>query len=139
MSETEVIRVIREHVEGLFPKTCNACKKVFPNYREYLLNTSRLGNPVSYDMELGNLRPENASGNIALANCRCGNTLVISSSGMPLIQIWQILSWVKAETSRRGVKTQEVICYLRDTVEKQALANQLPEPAPVAVRLQSTP
>jgi hypothetical protein len=121
MTEADVIRVIREHVEGLFPKTCNACQKVFPNYRDYLLNTERVGVPISYDIELGDLKPKHSSGNFALANCRCGNTLVISSRGMPLTQIWGILYWVKMETHRRGVKTEEVVCYLRDTVERQAL------------------
>jgi hypothetical protein len=41
---------------------------------------------------------------------------------MPLTQIWQVLNWIKIETERRGVQTQEVLGYLRGEVSKQALA-----------------
>ena len=125
MSEADLIWVIRKHVEGLFPKTCSVCHRVFPNYRDYLRNTKRCGVPISYDLELNDLKPKRSSGNIALADCSCGNTLTISSEGMPLMQIWQILYWVKMESLRRGVKTEEIICYIRDTVENQALNDTL--------------
>jgi len=121
LTEADAIRLTLAHVESLFPKTCNKCNKVFENYREYLLNTERAGVPLSYDIELDNWTPINSSGNVALANCRCGNTLAISSHGMPLMQIWQILNWVRIETKKRGVKTQDIMCYLRDEVEKNAL------------------
>ncbi|HEY4416284.1 MAG TPA: hypothetical protein VGO57_11370 [Verrucomicrobiae bacterium] len=121
MSEADVIWVIRKHVEGLFPKTCNVCQRVFPDYQNYLQNTTHRGVPISYDLALGDLRPKHSSGNIALANCGCGNTLTISSAGMPLMRIWQILYWVKMESLRRGVKIEDMICYIRETVENQAL------------------
>jgi hypothetical protein len=121
MTEADIMRVIREHVDRQFPKKCRACQKVFLDYRDYLLNTQHQGNPVSWDIEMDNWKPADSSGNFALANCRCGNTLVISSSGMPLMQIWKILHWVKMESLRRGVKIEEIICYIRDTVEQKAL------------------
>ena len=122
LTEADVVRIIYEHVQGFFPKTCNKCQKVFSTYREYLQQTEHAGKPVSFDIELGNWRPTHSAGNLALANCRCGNTLAISSSGMPLIQIWQILNWVRVETKQRGVKSEEIICQLRDLVESKALA-----------------
>ena len=121
MTEADVIRVIHEHVEGLFPKTCQGCGRVFPNYRDYLQNTEHVGIPLSYDIQLNNWQPGNSSGNVALANCHCGSTLAISSKGMPLSQIWQVLYWVKVESHRRKVKTDVIICYIRDEVEKKAL------------------
>jgi hypothetical protein len=122
MTEADVIQVIYEHVAGLFPKTCQGCGKVFPNYRNYLLNTEHAGIPLSYDIQLNNWQPDNSSGNVALANCRCGSTLAISSKGMPLSRIWEILYWVRMESRRRGVKADVIICYIRDVVEKKALS-----------------
>jgi len=95
LTEDEVVRFISEHVEGLFPKTCNKCQKIYPTYREYLLQTKRIGIPLSYDIELGNWKPTRSTGNLALANCHCGSTLAISSSGMPLTRIWQILRFFR--------------------------------------------
>jgi hypothetical protein len=122
LTEAEVVRVIRKHIGGLFPRTCPNCKQVFLTYREYLLNTKPIGSPLSYDIELGDWKPAHSSGNLSLANCHCGTTLALSSDGMPLTQIWQVLNWIKIETERRGVQTQEVLGYLRGEVSKQALA-----------------
>lgn len=121
LTEPDVLRLIRAHVEGCFPKTCSNCQKVYPTYREYLLSTERVGVPMSYDIEMGNWWPASSHGNIAFANCSCGNTLAITSQGMPLGQIWQILHWVKTEAKLRDVKTQDVICYIRDVVEGKAV------------------
>jgi hypothetical protein len=41
---------------------------------------------------------------------------------MPLVQIWQVLNWVKIETERRDCHEREVMGYLRDQVMKMALA-----------------
>ncbi len=36
MTEAEVIRQMREHLESLFPKVCPNCKRRFATLREYL-------------------------------------------------------------------------------------------------------
>jgi hypothetical protein len=122
MTEPQMMQAILEHVNKQFPKRCNCCRRVFLNYQDYLLNTEHAGVPVSYDLEMNDLKPRVSSGNLALANCHCGNTLAISSKGMSLKYIWQILLWVKMEASRRGVSQEVIICYIRDTVEKMALS-----------------
>ncbi len=122
MIEAEMMRIILEHVYKQFPKKCNNCQRVFSSYRDYLLHTERVGVPISYDLELDDLNPDHSSGNIALANCSCGNTIAISSSGMPLTQIWRILAWVKLESSRRGVSKEVIVCHIRDTVENMGRA-----------------
>jgi hypothetical protein len=121
LTEADVVRVIREHIEGLFPRTCPNCKQDFATYLEYLRYTKPIGFPLSYDIELDDWKPAHSSGNLSLANCRCGNTLALSSDGMPLTRIWQVLNWIKIETERRGVKTQDILVYLREEVRKQAL------------------
>jgi hypothetical protein len=121
-TEAEVIRMIHAHIEGLFPRTCPKCHRVFATYRDYLQNTKHIGAPVSYDIEFDDLKPTQATGNLSLANCSCGGTLALSSDGMPLGQIWQVLAWVKAEAKRRHVPTKTILTHLRTEVSKRGQA-----------------
>jgi len=57
MTELEVIQVIREHLEGQFPKVCSACKRSFPSFREFLLTTTAVGSTMSYDAEFNDWKP----------------------------------------------------------------------------------
>ena len=52
MTEAEVVRIMREHLEGQFPKVCNTCKRRYATLREDPLNTQTVG-PASYDAEVG--------------------------------------------------------------------------------------
>jgi hypothetical protein len=52
MNEAEVIRTIREHLKGQFPKVCLVCKRSYANFREFLLITTSTGSTLSYDAEL---------------------------------------------------------------------------------------
>jgi hypothetical protein len=122
VTEAEVIRMIHRHIEGLFPRTCPKCKRLFPTYRDYLLGTRHIGTPVSYDIEFDDLRPAQAGGNLSLANCSCGNTIALSSAGMPLRQIWQVLAWVKSEAEKRQVPVEKILTHLRTEVSKRGLA-----------------
>jgi hypothetical protein len=61
-------------------------------------------------------------GTATYANCRCGNTLALTSDGMPLLQLWSLLNWARRETQRRGMTPQELLNYLRDEITKQVLA-----------------
>ena len=121
LTEADVLRLIRKHVESLFPKTCSNCQRVYANYREYALNTQPLAQPVSYHAELGDWKPTEAAGNLSLANCSCGTTLAIGSETMPLDQLWPVLLWVKTETERRGISQQDLLGKLRDELRRQVL------------------
>jgi hypothetical protein len=88
MTEDEVITRMRVHLEGLFPKTCPHCRRRFVTLRDYLRNTVHQGSAMCHDAEAGNWRPANPIGAITLANCSCGNTLALSSDGMPLSRLW---------------------------------------------------
>jgi hypothetical protein len=56
------------------------------------------------------------------AQCPCGNTLALSSDGMPLSQLWALLSWARIEMQRRCLTPQELLNQLRDEISKQLLA-----------------
>jgi len=122
MNEAEVIKIMREHLEGLFPKNCGNCQRRFVTLKEYLLNTERVGSAMPYDADAGDWNPLRPMGTVAFANCRCGSTIGLSSKGMPLAQLWSLLNWAKTETQRRGMTPQELLNYLRDEIRKQVLA-----------------
>lgn len=121
MSEAEVVTAIRRHLEGLFPLSCPLCQKLFHTFREYLQNTEHQGDAIPYDAELGHWQPLRPVGTVSLANCRCGNTLVLSSEGMPLTKLWRLLNWVRIETKKRNQTPRELLNYLRDVLCAQVL------------------
>ncbi len=122
MTEDEVIKTLREHFEGLFPKVCPNCNRCFTTLREYILITKRIGPSMSYDAELDNWHTMRPIGSVALTNCPCGSTLALSTEGMPLPQRLLLLDWVRTETQRRGLSSQELLDYLRDEIRKQVMA-----------------
>ncbi len=123
VTEGEIIRLMHAHFAGLFPRACPKCRRHFATLRDYILNTERIGGTISYDAELGEWTPRRPMGAVALANCACGNTLALSTEGLPLAQIHQMLAWVKAETERSGASAKDVIGRVRDAVRRQALAD----------------
>jgi hypothetical protein len=122
MIEAEVVRIMRDHLEGLFPKVCPNCRRRFATLRDYLLITKHRGTATPYDADLGDWQPMEPLGTMTYANCPCGNTLVLSSDGMPLLQLWALLGWARIETQRRGMTPRELLNYLRDEICKQVLS-----------------
>jgi|ERR1017187_6138342 hypothetical protein len=126
MTEAEAIRIMREHVAGLFPKVCPNCNRRFATLREYVLATRPLGATISYDAEMGDWKPLQPVGTAAMANCPCGTTLTLSSEGMALVQMWRLLNWASVETKRRGMSQEELLNHVRAEIRKQVQAE--PEP-----------
>ena len=126
MTEAEVIRLMRTHLEGLFPKVCTHCHRRFATLREYLQITRHVGPAMPYDAEFGDWNPVQPVGTVTLANCPCGNTMSLSSEGMPLLRLWSLLNWARLETKRRGMSPQELLNHLREEITRQVLAE--PEP-----------
>lgn len=130
MTEAEVIRAMRDHLEGLFPKTCPNCQRTYANLREYLQLTTHQGLPIPYDAQAGNWQPLKPLGTVTLANCPCGSTLMLSSHGMPLPRLWRLLNWASVETKRRNMTPQALLTYLRDKICQQVLAEGSPPSPP---------
>jgi len=129
MTEAEVISQIRAHLEKQFPKACPSCGHHFASLRDYLLNTSHLGPAMSYDADLGNWQPAKPVGTATYANCRCGNTLALTSAGMPLEQLWSLMAWGREEAARRRQSPQELLGSLCRKVGQQVLARDPGKPA----------
>jgi hypothetical protein len=121
MTESTVIKLMRQHLEAQFPKVCPKCKRTFVTLREYLLVTRHVGPPMPYDAEMGDWNPRQPVGTLTFSNCPCGTTLALSSHGMPLPQLWRMLNWARVETMKRGMTPQELLNYLRDEICRQVL------------------
>jgi len=119
MTEEEVVRILRDHFESLFPKVCPNCNRCFATLREYIGITIRVGSPISYDAEFGDWKTTRPIGSVALANCPCGSTLALSTEGMVLSLRLELLNWVRIETQRRGVSPAELLAHLREEVRKR--------------------
>lgn len=122
MTESEVVKAMRQHLERQFPKVCPNCNRAFPTLREYLLVTEHAGSAVPYDAEFGDWRPTEPIGLVTYANCPCGSTLALTSAGMPLGRLWPLLNWARIETKKRGMTPRELLNYLREEICKQVLA-----------------
>jgi hypothetical protein len=119
VTEADVIRWLREYYEGLFPKVCSNCGRRFVTLSEYISSTKRIGPSLSYDVELGDYKPLNPLGGLAMANCVCGSTLVLTTETIPLSQLHLLLDWVRTETERRGLSASRLLDHLRDEVRRQ--------------------
>jgi hypothetical protein len=123
MTAEEVIRLNYDYCVSLFPKVCNVCGRTYATLHDYVDQTTRIGEPVSYDAELGDWQTPSPIGTLALANCSCGNTISLSTEGIPLERIHAMLAWLRAETERRGITANQLLDYVRDGVRALALAD----------------
>ena len=122
MTEDQVISIIRAAVDKQFPKTCNVCGVQFNSLKEYLLNTTHNGPPHSFDAEMRNWKPPKPFGTFSFSDCKCGNTLVIGSSGMKISIMWKLLSWARKESSNRNISINFLLDDLRKKIDEKALS-----------------
>ena len=83
--------------------------------------TTRLGAPVSYDASLGDWRPAEPLGTSAMANCRCGTTLSLTSAGMSADLHAQVMAWAWARCEAQQVTLVDLLAELLDAIEAEAL------------------
>ena len=121
MDADEAVRLTREHIERQFPKICTQCGRTFASLGEYIRDTERVGDPVSYDAERKVWKPRRPVGTLAFANCSCGTTLTVSSRGMELRTLWRIMWWARAECRRRGQTFGQILAWMRAELRRQVL------------------
>lgn len=122
MDEAAAIQMIVEHLKGLFPKTCPNCQRQFASLRDFYLNTTPVGEPISYDLASGDVRPAQPMGAVAASACRCGASIALTSDGMPLFRYWSLLLWVKNEAIQSGQTTAKILNSLRKRVREQVIS-----------------
>ncbi|MFI5347999.1 MAG: hypothetical protein ACHQ2Z_00525 [Elusimicrobiota bacterium] len=120
MTSDEAVNLTRAHFESQFPKVCGNCGVTFGSLRDFALQTSFQGHPISYDEETGDAKPKNPLGIYSFANCACGTTLAVTSDGMSSLMLWRIMTWVRKEARRRGRTWREVAAWIRGEIDRQA-------------------
>jgi hypothetical protein len=118
MNEDEVVRIVRSHIERLFPRVCPKCGRRFASLREYLDSTTHLSTPILYD-DISDEMPAEPMGPMSFANCPCGTTFAIGSKGMPRAQMVELLTWAKGESLRRTIGIRELLGHIRDRIDEQ--------------------
>ena len=121
MKEENVIDIVLDHISKKFPKECMCCGRLYTSFADFIRNTTYVGKPLSYDAENRDWQPVNPIGTVGMANCSCGSTLAISSSGMNLVTLWRLMHWAKNEASTRGITAEDLLVELRDTIDKSVL------------------
>ena len=122
LSEEQVVDIIQSAVERLFPRNCPSCGRRFISMKEYLENTVHLGQPRSYDADMQDWQPNSPLGTFSFSQCKCGNTITLSSSRVVDTEtMWQLLSWVKKEAQRRDIPINELLNELRAKMNAQVL------------------
>jgi hypothetical protein len=123
MTEDEVVLILRDYFESLFPKVCSTCGRRFGTLAEYIQTTTSVGQPVSYDANENDWNPRQLIGSAVLANCPCGTTLALTTDAMALPMRLELLNWVRIETRRRGIAPSDLLAYLRDKIRRRVLAD----------------
>ena len=123
MTEDEVVLILRDYFESLFPKVCSTCGRRFGTLAEYIQTTTSVGQPVSYDANENDWNPRQLIGSAVLANCPCGTTLALTTEEMALPLRLELLKWVKMEMQRRGITASDLLAHLRDRIRKGVLGD----------------
>lgn len=122
MTETTAIEMIIDHLKGRFPKDCPRCQRRFVTLRDFYLHTTPAGNPVSHDLEAGDLTPQSPLGAVAVSSCQCGKPIALTSAGMPIFHYWSLLLWANTEKRRQSITVAELLNALRHKVRAKVLS-----------------
>ena len=124
-----------EVLDRQFPKQCAACRCVYPTLRHYIQNTRRIGAVQAPDATSGDWEPQDPSGVLGFANCPCGSTLALTSDGMGLVTMWQILRWVRDRMQRHGLTYRQVAKLFVRSIDRHVFADVagIPRAPPAAV------
>jgi len=127
MTEAEVTKIMREHLESQFPKVCPNCNRRFATLHEFILVTRPIEPAISYDAELGDWSPSRPLGTATYSNCPCDSTLVLTSEGMPVPALYSLYEWARGETEKRGMTMEQLLTHLRAVIRRQVLGGAQPE------------
>jgi len=123
MTEDDIVATVGKHMAAQFPRKCPNCGRTYATVQDYLRITTPVGQVISDDVTEGNWRPTKPLGALAFSNCPCGDTLAMSTNGLPLATTWAIMDWLRRTIAERGVEPQAVVEELRTRIRAELLAN----------------
>lgn len=122
MNEEYYIEALKTALEGMFPKICTKCGRRFSTFKEFLLNTSHLGEPIFYDAVSGNTVHCPPYGIVAMFNCSCDTTLAVRITEFP-VTINSLLRWINSDAMKQGVSVDQIMAQIREKVDNKVLAD----------------
>jgi len=120
MDFDNVVDVTIELLSKQFPKECS-CGETYVSLKDYILNTTPCGQPISYDAEEEDWTTNNPLGTLALSNCKCRTTLALSSKDVDLGIMHRLLDWVKTETKEKEISSRDLLDILRTAINQKVL------------------
>ena len=121
-SEADILDLLQAHFSSGFPKVCHRCERVYPSLYDYLTMTHPLPQAISYDVGIQDDELSTPIGSAAFANCVCGNTLALSTSGLPVETRLELIAWASEEIARRKWTPEQFLNYIRDRIRERVLA-----------------
>jgi len=121
LDEAEVIDVLLEYYESLFPKRCHNCGHHFESLGDYVRHTTQLGSSQSFDADNDDRDTRSPIGSSAMSNCPCGSTLALTTDDLDMDTRLQILDWVHRVVEAQGVTPTEVLDDIRLKIRELAL------------------
>lgn len=124
LSDDEAASIMHRHFASLFPKTCPRCQRSYESLRDYVQSTRPLGPTIAYDAELGDWHTTNPIGALILSNCACGDTLALSSDGIPLREMSALLHWIRITSRQRNQTPRALLGSMRQRLREQIMAGR---------------
>lgn len=127
MTEQDVIDIIVNHMENLFPLSCMNCNKLFHSYKDFLLHSERLGPPNAYDEKFHLdkrfivLKP---MGPHTDYSCKCGHMIRIGSTGMKKMRLLKIMFWSRNERRKRNISINKLLVEISQKVDEVVMDSQ---------------
>ncbi len=119
------VEIVRRHLkEQYFPLRCSCCGKEYATLCDYIAETTPIGRPVSYDLDIGTIRLGQMLGVMAMANCSCGSTLALSSKGLSKVVQLQLLGWALFEARRRSIPISDLLQIIREEIRMRELSQK---------------
>ena len=113
-----------EMAETQFPRVCNACKRPYRNFKQFVQETKPIGVPtIMLDAETDPI------GMMSWTNCECGSTLIVScerrDEDMRHSEFTRVL---KAEAQASGRPIKDLLLAIRAEVRRRLLEDARPKP-----------
>ncbi len=124
MTKQDVINLVRTHIRTTeFPKICSQCGTTYESFKEFLQETTHIGEPVSYDAELNEHQPEHPLGVIAMSHCSCGNAISVSTYAMAKENRLKSIAWIQEESQKQNISRADFLKSMRDEIDRLELSS----------------
>lgn len=105
--------------ETQFPRVCNACKRPYKNFKQFVQETKPIGAPtIRLDAETDPI------GMMSWTNCACGSTLIVSCERRAEdTRHDEFTRVLKAEAQASGLPVKDLLLAIRAEVRRRMLVN----------------